>query len=133
MDLPISPPGPGSLSARKPQNGAPEMLRNKNWQPFPFKLPNWRKSHGGPGKVNAMCHLGVMTQLVRCPQLCSRRSSGRQMEGRWARRVGTGAPLGRVPGSQRWPQGSRGVSARLALLSGSLECHPLVTEPGVGC
>lgn len=123
------------LNARilqKPPNGAPEMLWNRNWQRFPFKLPNWRKSRGGTGKVNAMCHLGVMTQLERCPQWGPHRSGGRQMEGRWARRAGTEAAPRRTSRSQQC-RVAAAVSASLALLSGSLECHPLVTEPGAGC
>lgn len=48
------------------------------------------------------------------------------------KRMGTEAAMWKVTRSQQRQSGSYWVPASLALLSGSLECHPLVSEPGVG-
>lgn len=54
-----------------------------------------KREDGSTVKVNSMCQMDVMTQPVWCPQLCTHCSSGRQMEDRWARKVGAEAALGR--------------------------------------
>lgn len=125
----------------EPQNGVLEMLWNRNWQSFPFKLPSWRRGlsrgEGAEGRRHRKgeCNMsvGVTTQPLRCPQLCAHHSSGSQMEGQWARRRGQRQHWGERGEASSCRGGSWCGYARLARWSGSLERPLLVSEQGLGC
>lgn len=106
--LPLPPPCSVSLSARILQRLRMEPLKcYETGIGNPF-LSSCQAVEGACGvwrhwKGECNVSAGVMTQLVRCLQLCAHHSSGSHMEGRWARRGGTEAAMGRACGSQQQP------------------------------